>query len=330
MDLTNVDVLDFLEALGIRNITDGGDEIQYSCPFPVHGYGDSTPSAYMNTETTAFFCHSCKARGNAIHFLAMLEGISPLLAAQHIRNRYGDGFLEPTEGFQAELESLLQKQTTKKLPSANQPIDYSMQLLSGEALEYMRGRGFKDDTLESWQICYDQISNRIAIPVRDKDGVLIGFKGRAYLPNHNPKYLVLGDKEGRGTRYGFPTYDVANVVFGLDRVDHSIDSLILVEGELNVLALDQHGMRNAVAVGSNFGDTKRDLILDRCDSVCLFLDDDPAGRVASKKIAEALSPYISVLDVGPHEGDPATLTAEECGILISRATNTLTKILPEN
>jgi DNA primase len=330
MDLTNVDVLDFLRALGIRNVMDGGEEVQYSCPFPVHGYGDETPSAYMNAQTTAFFCHSCKAKGNAVHFLAMLEGISPLLAARHIRDRYGDGFLDPTEGFQAELESLLQKSTAKKLPVASQPIDYVMQPLDGDALEYMRGRGFKDETLESWEICHDQISNRIAIPVRNEDGMLIGFKGRAYLPDHKPKYLVLGDKPGRSNRYGFPTYDVANIVFGLDRITHDIDSLILVEGELNVLALAQHGFRNAVAVGSNFGNRKRDLILANCDSVCLFLDSDPAGMAAATKITAELSPYIGVVEVPPHESDPAGLTAEECGILIGQAQNTLTKFLPEN
>src|ERR1044072_4900372 len=198
MDLSRVDVRDFLHALGIRNIMDGGEEIQYSCPFPVHGYGDQTPSAYMNTVSTAFYCHSCKAKGNAIHFLSMLEGISPLLAARHIRERYGDGFLEPGESrFSSELENLLTSQQHEAVHHSEYKVEYQLEHLDGLALEYMRSRGFKDDTLEAWQIGYDKISDRIAIPVWDKDGMLIGFKGRAYQPEHKPKYLVLGDRPGR-------------------------------------------------------------------------------------------------------------------------------------
>lgn len=331
MELEHVDVIDFLSALEIRNISGDekfSDEIQFSCPFPVHGYGDSTPSAYMNARTTAFYCHSCKAAGNAIHFLARLENIAPLLAARYIRERYGDGFVEPGGGFVVELDELLQPPSVPPLVT-NDKIHYQTLELSGTPLEYMRGRGFKDKILETWEIGYDPISDRIAIPVWDYNGTLIGFKGRAYKPDHKPKYLVLGDREGRSARYGFPTYNVSDIVFGLNYCDHLDGRLIIVEGELNVIALSQHGISNGVAVGSNFGNRKRDLILASADSVCLFLDNDVAGLAATAKIADALAPYLPVFDVGLHEGDPATLTSDECATLIEGAKNINEKWLPE-
>lgn len=325
MDLSSVDVRDFLSALDIRNIIDSGDEIQFSCPFPGHSFGDEHPSAYMNTETTAFFCHGCKSKGNAIHFLAKLEGISPLLAARHIRERYGSEFLD-TQSFSLELDTVL---VSNLAPSEDQDshtyreIQYSLERLPKLSLEYLHGRGFCGAAISEWGLGYDPISDRIAIPVRDEEGTLIGFKGRAYRPEHKPRYLVLGDRPKRQKRYGFPTYEISEVVFGLDKFiqeaptyDHH---LIIVEGELDVIALWQSGIKNSASCGSNFSSTHRELITAWANSVTLFLDDDPAGNRASEKITKALSPYMPVRIVGPHEGDAASLTSEQCCKLIGEA-----------
>lgn len=324
MNLEEVDVLDFLEALGIRNINDGGDEIQFSCPFPGHAYGDETPSAYMNVETTAFYCHGCKAKGNAIHFLSKLEGISPLLAARHIRERYGSEFLD-TDSFFYEIDSLLQEKPNDESLSLAPPS--SMNLLESiqncpAALNYLRERGFCDASIAAWEIGYDHISDRIAIPVRNDSGTLVGFKGRAYRSEHKPKYLVLGDTK-RSRRYGFPTYEKSKVVFGMNKFipdAHLFNHhLIITEGELDVVALWQSNYKNCVSVGSNFSADHREIILAHANSVTCFLDDDPAGSKAVQKIHEELSPYIQVKTVGPHEGDPASLTSEACAKLIREA-----------
>lgn len=57
-DTMQIDVLDMLERLDVRNIhpASGGNEANFSCPFSGHAHGDEDPSAYMNVETTAWFC----------------------------------------------------------------------------------------------------------------------------------------------------------------------------------------------------------------------------------------------------------------------------------
>jgi hypothetical protein len=65
-DPSCIDVDDFLDCLDIENVTQATTtELRFSCPFPAHALGDETPSAYMNVETTAFFCHACHAKGNS-------------------------------------------------------------------------------------------------------------------------------------------------------------------------------------------------------------------------------------------------------------------------
>jgi DNA primase len=190
-------------------------------------------------------------------------------------------------------------------------------------LNYLHDRGFCDAAIQEWGLGYDPISDRIAIPVRDEEGTLVGFKGRAYRPEHKPKYLILGDRPKRQKRYGFSTYEVGEIAFGLDRFIEEAPTynhhLIIVEGELDVISLWQSGIKNSIACGSNFSSTHRELITAWANSVTLFLDDDPAGNRASEKIAKELSPYMPVQIVGPHEGDAASLTAEQCCKLIREA-----------
>ena len=317
MNLSKVDVVDFLEALDIRNVDDDGEEVRFSCPFPGHNYGDNNPSAYMNKATTAFFCHGCHAKGNAIYFLAKLEGISPLLALRYIRERYDTGFVESTN-LLTELEDLWTDENEPDMP--NPVIVYKMDPLVGNPKEYMLARGFCEESLEWWGLGFDPISDRITIPIYNHNGWLVGFKGRAYKEEHQPKYLILGDRKYE--RYGFRTYEVGKEVFGLDTAKAQND-IIICEGELNVIALWQKGFKNAVAIsGSNFTNHQRDLILAYADSVTLFLDDDPAGQKATAKIAEELEPLITVKIVGPHDGDPADLSAADCARLLSEAKST--------
>lgn len=316
MNLSNVDVIDFLQTLGIRNVTDSGEEIQFSCPFG-HMFGDENPSAYMNRDTTAFFCHGCKEKGNAVHFLAKYEGIGPVLAATYLRERYDVGFLEPSATLVGELEELWQREEV--IVSYNPTIDYKLSLLEDIPLDYMLNRKFCANALSHWGVGYDSISDRIAIPVTDEYNHLIGFKARSYKEGHNPKYLALGDTKRH--RYGFRPYEVSRVLFGLyNSLLSPGDGVVIVEGEFNVIALWQYGVKNAVALsGSHFSDYQRDLILAYFDHVTVFVDSDRAGQSVSAEIVDKLFPYIKVSLVAEHEGDPASLSAEACYKIISGA-----------
>lgn len=326
MDLSNIVVKDFLEALDIRNISDGGEEIQYSCPFPNHMNGDESASAYMNSRTTAFYCHGCHAKGNAVHFLSKLEGITPLLAARFIRERYQKDFIDPGGAFLQELDDLWKTENVDEYEEVE--ISDTMQELSGDPLDYMLNRGFTKECLDDWSIRYDPISDRVAIPIRTETGKLVGWKGRAFRQGReNPKYLSLGDSKGR-TDYGYQTVEKSRFIFGGYRLDHEIPTC-LVEGELNVVALSQLGVNNAAAInGSDISEYQVAIILSKCSSLILFFDSDKAGYDCTSKVMDIFEQYMPVKIVADHEKDPADLSADECNILIKEAKSTFDLWIP--
>ena len=341
-DPSTIEVEDFLECLDIRNISEATtEEIRFSCPFPNHENGDENASAYMNAETTAFFCHGCKRRGNAVSFTAELLEITPLEAIRMLRERYMPGYLNP--------DAVDMVEEVRKILNKPPDIEVKQPVLPETAIDrfavdwerswhevgqgccpptdYMFERGFKWQTLEKWEFGYDKIYDRITFAVRDEDGTLIGFKARAYDDRH-PKYLVLGDRPGKPERYGWPCYHTGHVLFGAHRVPKQCDDLVICEGELNVVALDQKVGVPAVAInGSNFTEQHARIIRRVADGVTIFMDSDHAGNEASKRIQDQLWPHMRVRIVPSHEGDPADMTADEIANCLQEAQSWLSLAL---
>ena len=308
----NVDVEDFLDALEIQNVTKATErEMKFSCPFPGHQHGDQNPSAYMNIETSAWICHGCKRKGNAITFLAELENISYMQSTRFLHERYGGVGADP-DAYSArrELERLFAKQD--EVPEElNDPvlpeelvdryaIDWNKVAEASTVPEwgsYMLGRGFTPETLNAWEIGFCEDKQRIVIPVRNTVGELIGFKGRAYREEHKPKYLVLGSGE-------WERYHVSRVLFGLDESEG--DHFIVVEGELNVIALHQMGITNCIAVnGSNFSERQSFILKQYAEQVTIFFDSNDAGFIGTEMVCQALRDFMPIYVVPDHDFDPA-------------------------
>lgn len=315
MNLEQVDVVAFLQELGIRNIKEDGQEVKFSCPFSGHKNGDANPSASMQLETTLTHCFGCGWSGNAITFLSNMEGVPPLKATQWIRERFGNGFLEPGEiGLLGEVNNIINSANNslrepykgnKIIPESEadkRRMDWSDATLKGDPrLEYLLSRKFNLPTLSEFDIGWDSISERLTIPIRDHVGNLVGFKGRG-LPGNEPRYLVLG-----GSEYGFDPYETAEVVFGLDRVAPARE-LILCEGELNAIAMHQKGFINTVGISGKHLSWSQSLLLRaHCDKVTLIFDEKEDATRACYKLDQ----YIPVKIVPDHEQDPADLERSE-------------------
>ena len=302
-ELKHVVVKEFLEELDIRNISEETtEEIRFSCAFPGHKGGDENPSAYMNRETTAWICHGCKRKGNAVTFLSDLHGLSYNASLRFIRERFGGGFQAPKDTLESEIYNFFM---TQERPAV-EPINYVLQdstlsdfCLNPASYNYMQTRGFSQEILMQFQIGYDRISERVTIPIFDGVGRLVGFKGRSMDGETKPKYKVLG-----GSRYGFPRYHVGHIVFGLDKVGDGEG--ILVEGELNVLAMHQLNFVNTVALGgSTFTETHKRQLIDNFSKLTLFLDDDNAGSTGTATAIKSLQPYMRLEVVPEHDFDAA-------------------------
>lgn len=332
-DLSYIDCLDLLSILDIKNVSFSGGEISFSCPSDEHFHGDKNPSARMNSHTSAGLCHGCGRTFNAVTFLAWHKSIPETVARRALEERYGGGISAPIDNLEDEVLRIMNPEVVeeeKRIPPAESWLEAFRVNWSFDILKIPRGtsnyvfkRGFEIQTLIEWDIGYDQYSNRITVPIRNHLGKLVGFKGRSteeYSPY--PKYMILGDT-GNKQHYGFQPYKKSEYVFGLDKCIEK-DHIIIVEGELNVLAMNQHNYTCCVGIaGSEFSDKQRQLIVESCSLVTVYLDNDKAGEKGTKKVVEMLSPHMPLRIVQNAPGDPAELDTNTVKDLIRNAESAL-------
>ena len=348
VDMSYVDVEDMLDALEI-NYSVSHNNATFLCPF----HKEFKPSARMSTDTTAWLCNGCGEKGkNAISFFAKIRGINMSEAKRTLEERYGGSLTAAIDDLESEVARNLAGRVGAKeervAPGEEWIGRFHAALFADSvwpegvpenvlyARAYILGRGFSMATLESWSIGYDWFSNRLTIPVRDADGVLVGFKGRSWEPERHPKYLVLGDGPNMAPRYDFQTYRKSEIVFGLDRMEPAPERLIVVEGELNVLAMKQHAWENVCAVaGSEFSETQARLIIERAHGeVVIYFDDNSAnvaraqaegrqgvdaGLQGTAKLVRAIAPYRPVRVVMNAPGDANELDEAVVDDLIADA-----------
>ena len=337
-DSSPIDVEHMLEALELENIERGFTEIRFSCPFPNHEHGDKNASAYMNIETAVFFCHGCKEKGDASYFVSRVLGISRLEAARMLREAYHEGYIDPdARATEEEVRRVFKKESADPQPVLPENVLDRFYKWDSQARRYMLDRGFDQRTLDEWQIGWDPHSDRVTIPVRDISGRLVGFKARVH-DDRQPKYLILGDREGRPAHYRFPCYKHSEVIFGLHQAilledPHGEDmprSFVVCEGELNAIACWQAGFAAIAINGSHFTETQAYLLAQEADHITVCFDSDEAGLNATwgwtdakqrrhPGIVEVMKPFIAVSVVDEHEGDPASMSESEIYELISRA-----------
>lgn len=336
--LENVNVVDFLERCEVANVSQSSaDEVMFSCPFPGHLHGDESPSAYMNDGTkdkdltTLYKCHGCGRSGNAISFLAEHQDIPRHQATRELKEVYAPGYTKPQGGIGSEFDKRRQLNKQRVIKPETPILGWDMyhdrfgydwsQIHDYDRApawaKYILDRGFSPATLEHWGIGYDRRERRLAIPVPDPDGNLLGVKGRTLVKGIKPKYVILGDtikRKRRGKKsYGFDPYEKSLVIFGLDEWGE-VERYVFVEGELDVITLWMLGIPAICTGGAHCSDEQARLIREYCDEVVLFLDNDNAGSNGiwgyDDKHGEyhpgaiaKLSPFIRVKLVGKHRYD---------------------------
>jgi DNA primase len=321
IDYSRIDVADFLRELGLRNVQDQNTEVSYSCPFPGHSAGDSSPSATMEKGTTRAHCFGCGWSGNARTFLTDFENISPLEATRRLRVRWGSAsdveegtvathvgrIIEKISKTNAQpgqviLDEEEQEKRAVDWQAAATAIRLGRQVSEPE--EYMLvQRGFHWQTLERWGVGYDDISQRISLPARDAYGRLVGFKARAWHPSILPKYKVLG-----GPEYGFEPYEVSRVLFGLHFIGAPLH-LTVCEGEINAIAYDEKIKGPVVGIsGKTLSNEQCALLRQYADSVDLIFDEEEDAERAALKLIK----YMPVFVVpNPTNQDPAEMTWDD-------------------
>lgn len=331
--LSFVDVEDALTKLDVKNVSSNGDEVQFSCPYPEHKNGDRNPSASMNKNTTAWHCFSCHRSGNIVTFLVEQENISPIQALLWLREAYDNSFIEPKGSMVSEIENFFAEKkeavasTTNPVVTDSGPVSQvkwdlvaSNKADAPKAMSYMLDRGFTQNTLIDHQISYDPLSDRVAIPVRNEKGGLVGYKARTPYENISPRYLVLGDRQ-QGSAYGFEPCKLSLEIFNLHKFPSG--EVVVCEGELDAMMLCQIGYKAIALSGSNLSKKQISLLSGRYSSLILFLDSDEAGAKCEKTLCDVLHSSIKIKCVDQHIGDPCDLSPDICRYLIDNAKSPL-------
>ncbi len=162
---------------------------------------------------------------------------------------------------------------------------------------YLRERGYRDDELNTAGLVveregarrpgehpyYDRFRNRLIFPIRDLQGHVVGFGGRALAEAQQPKYLNSPQT---------PLFDKGAVLYGLDQAAPAIrrqGQAVLVEGYFDVLMAHQQGYRNVVApMGTALTTSQVTLLKRMTRRLLLALDADAAGAMAMLRGMEVI------------------------------------------
>jgi DNA primase len=129
---------------------------------------------------------------------------------------------------------------------------------------------------------YDRFRNRLMFPIRDREGSVIGFGGRA-MGDGIPKYLNSPQT---------PVFDKSTVVYALDLAREPIrraGEVVIVEGYMDCIAAHQFGYENVVAsMGTALTESQVQAVKRGADRIVLALDSDAAGQMATIRGIETM------------------------------------------
>ncbi|MEO6098227.1 MAG: DNA primase [Fibrobacteria bacterium] len=321
------------------------------CPF----HHDRSPSMNVTPQMGIYKCFACGAGGDVLKFVQEYEKLDFIDALKIVAQKAGVAIPEHI-GFAKDEED---KGKASQALAANQLACqlYQEELAANpDILAYVAKRGINDETRKHFQLglapqtpekllkkaaakglpnqafidagimgeaaggrLYDRFSGRLIFPIWNMSGHVIGFGGRILTPEgapkdvHAPKYVNSPES---------PFYHKSKVLYGLNFARNGMDKIgeaVIVEGYMDLLALWQAGIRNAVAVSGTALTKDHVQILSRfAKKIFMFLDGDEPGRKAVRRsleplLAQGLEVKVPVL---PSTEDPDSFTRKHGGDMV--------------
>jgi DNA primase len=321
--------IDILHHYGVE-LKERGEQWQGFCPLPTHEGKRQSPSFSVNVGRGIWQCFGCGAKGNLIEFAARMERLNPdnpddfRKAALLLQKTFagGGGVDEREKSKAAPKEATRERSVQEDLEDdasvvVNAPLDFELQRLEYDH-PYLRERGFTDETIKTFGLGYCHrglMKGRIAIPLHDKEGALIGYAGRIVdeeaIGKDTPRYLFPGSRERNGTRHEFRK---SAFLYNAFRVGNP-SQLVVVESFTAVWWLTQAGITNVVALmGASCSETQAALLRDLVPedgSIWLFPDGDTAGERMAEETLAMLAPYRFVRWAKLDEGQQPTDVGRE-------------------
>jgi DNA primase len=334
-------------------ITRKGNTSLAVCPF----HDDHKPSMHVTNEKRMYKCFACGAGGNAIDFVVNYKNLDFIESLKEICDHQGINFDDyfqkkekPPKLLMAEKILSKSSQLYCKLAETGTFEKYDEFIkkrgLSKEiAKTYSLGYAPKDSKLTSYlssipnekerefalgiakelglikvdqkdnKSHYDTFRDRIIFPIWDQYGQVVGYTSRAVHDYQKAKYM--------NSRESF-IFNKKHILYGLHLAKSSIrskDAVLLVEGNMDQIALYNKGFTNSVAVqGVALGETSLRNLKSMTSNFYLCLDNDQAGWKAGERInKQCLESGITpkFIDINPHK-DPDDFLQEEGSIELQK------------
>lgn len=307
--------VDLIEVINARvPLRKAGREFTACCPF----HDEKSPSFTVSPTKQFYHCFGCGSHGNVISFVMQYDHSSFFDAVTELSSLVGmEVPREAQEAHQPELTPGLYE----VLEAAGR--FYQQQLRQADAsraVEYLKGRGISGEIAAEFELgyapsgwdgllravrvdkeqllaaglvikkegggYYDRFRERVMFPIRDQRGRVIGFGGRV-LDSSTPKYLNSPETE---------LFHKGRELYGLyqaRKAERKLERIIVVEGYMDVIALAQYGIRNAVAsLGTATTPEHLQRLFRIVPSVVFCFDGDRAGRQAAWRAMETALPVL--------------------------------------
>ena len=300
-----------------------GEQHMGYCPLPNHKGKKNSVSFSANLERGIFKCFGCGASGNVLEFAALMEnvdledGAAFRKVAVALQKQFCPqiGAAPPDK----ELEKKVPKAEVKSLPIViNPPLDFELKDVD-PAHPYLLGRGFAPETIAHFGLGFcsrGSVKDRVAIPLRDQKGRLIGYAGRlvddAKVTEENPRYRLPSKRVRGGTMIEFRK---TLFLYNGFRMEAPLNDLIVVEGFASVWWIHQNFYPHVVAtMGADCSERQAELIVSLVNArgrIWILPDGDDAGRRFAQSVLLQVSPHRFVRWIKIEEGSqPTDLSGE--------------------
>lgn len=302
-----------LEHYGIELTRKGEQAVGY-CPLPTHGSNRKSKTFSANLERGVWQCFGCKAKGNVLDFAVIMEDLSPddpkdvRKTAIILRDALGlSGGDKPAQKPEVKTTAAVSAKSSARRPVSaatsavtriNEPLDFELKELD-PAHPYLKSRGLSRRTIDHFGLGFCSrglLKDRIAIPLHDSQGRLIGYAGRlvddSKIRDENAKYKLPSSRERSGVMLEFRK---SLFLYHSQSLKKPLDLIIVVEGFASVWWLWEHGFPDCMAIMGSSCSQEQTLLLVQAlkpeGQFWIMTDGDEAGETCAGELLKALAPH---------------------------------------
>ncbi|MES2204024.1 MAG: DNA primase [Pseudomonadota bacterium] len=302
--LNQTNIVDVVDA--VVSLKKFGANYKACCPF----HDEKSPSFVVSPAKQIYHCFGCGVGGNVISFLMehdhinFIEAITELAKRAHLTIPQAVMSITPvkprddlyelmqyaSQFYEAQLKNTEAARAKSYLINRGLSGAIAKQFALGFApntwdslIQHLRGQKFSIEdmitaglvTQKETSKTFDKFRDRIMFPIHDRQGRIIAFGGRI-IDQGEPKYLNSPET---------PIFHKSNELYGIYqwlKTHKNFDSVVVVEGYMDVLALVQQGVTNVVGtLGTATTEQHLQLLFRYTDKIIFCFDGDNAGKKAA-------------------------------------------------